>query len=105
LGHLKMLCKTLNGAKDPELGGAEQVPGQDLVDIWEVHLKAVLILIRLEGHSVELSSGMEFGNSCPIEFQVPKGCLIRFTVRESTAREVDMMRGAEKEYAFPNKVR
>jgi hypothetical protein len=86
-----MLCKTLNGVKDLELGEAEQVPGQDLVDVWEVHLKAVLILVRLEGHSVELSSGLEFRNSCPIEFQVSKGCLIRFTVGESTAREVDMM--------------
>ena len=84
---------------------AEQVPRQDLVDVWQMHLEAVLVLVRPKGHSVELSSGLEFGNSCPIEFQVPEGRLIRFALGKSTTREVDMMRGAEKEYPFPSKVR
>jgi hypothetical protein len=95
-----MLCKTLDGAKDLRSGGIGQVPGEDLVDVWEMHLKAVFVLVCLEGHGIKLPGGVEFRNSRSIKLQVPKGRLVIFAGGKSAAREIDMVRGAEKKDAF-----
>jgi hypothetical protein len=74
-----------------ELEGDCHLPGKNFVNIWEVHFKAVLILVRLKRHGVKLSRGVEFSNGLPVEFQIPEGRLIGFAIRKSTAREVDMV--------------
>jgi len=46
--------------------------GQDLVDVWQVHLNAVLCLVDTGRHPVELACLVELGDGVTVELQLAK---------------------------------
>lgn len=71
------------------------------MDVWEVHFKAVLSLVRLDGHGREFGAcGVESGDGSRVDVEWAERGRVGVAERECEGVEVEVVGGSEDEDAF-----
>ncbi len=70
------------------------------MDVGEVHFEGVFVFVGREGHFGEFGGLLELGDCSGVEEQVAEGGRVAGALGEGAAGEVDVVGGAEEEYAF-----
>ena len=69
----------------------KHLPEQHLVEIWKMHLDAVLSLIHVEAHSIELVRCRQLRYGCLIEPELPEWGDICLARRQGTLGQVGVV--------------
>ena len=78
----------------------DEAPFEHLVDVGQVHLKAVLVLVDGLRHLVEGFGRVQLGDCVFVELEVAERCLVDVAFGEGAAAEVEVVGWAEEEDAF-----